>query len=197
MFRGGVDPWQTAMDRWWNRTEQTYPQLSIEYGHPLPGRPDQQAGLPLHQVTRPARKSRVVERGAPNPPRGSPFLSRYASNCSQRSLSLAGRCTTVGCSVLRQARSSYLTTNKTTRQRCPTTRRWRVSYNRPNLVHGYAYRIINGWRLTDWEHRPVDDPYTTSQVLRKLNQKPQEYEQPEEPKDYDRLHYGLPMPAEG
>lgn len=26
----------------------------------------------------------------------------------------------------------------------------------PNRVHGYAYRLHNGWRITDWEHKPVD-----------------------------------------
>jgi hypothetical protein len=35
-------------------------------------------------------------------------------------------------------------------------------------TNGYAYRIGNGWRLTDWEHRPVEDPYVVSQVVRKL-----------------------------
>jgi hypothetical protein len=40
--------------------------------------------------------------------------------------------------------------------------------NEPGLVHGYAYRIGGGWRLTDWEHRPVEDPYVVAQVMRKL-----------------------------
>lgn len=38
---------------------------------------------------------------------------------------------------------------------------------------GYAYRIGNGWRLTDWEHRPVEDPYVVSQVVRKLQDQEQ------------------------
>lgn len=34
----------------------------------------------------------------------------------------------------------------------------------PERVHGFAYRIRGGWRVTDWEHRPVDDPF----ILRKV-----------------------------
>jgi hypothetical protein len=40
-------------------------------------------------------------------------------------------------------------------------------------TNGYAYRIGNGWRLTDWEHRPVEDPYVVSQVVRKLQDREQ------------------------
>lgn len=38
-----------------------------------------------------------------------------------------------------------------------------------NRVHGYAYRIVNGWRVTDWEDKPIDDPYilqTVNEALR-------------------------------
>lgn len=34
---------------------------------------------------------------------------------------------------------------------------------------GYAYRIGNGWRLTDNEHRAVEDPYVVAQVVKKLD----------------------------
>jgi len=26
----------------------------------------------------------------------------------------------------------------------------------PSRVHGYAYRIRGGWRVTDWDHKAVD-----------------------------------------
>lgn len=35
----------------------------------------------------------------------------------------------------------------------------------PEKVEGYAYKIRGGYRITDNEHRPVDDPYITSKVL--------------------------------
>jgi hypothetical protein len=38
----------------------------------------------------------------------------------------------------------------------------------PNLIHGYAYRIQNGWRITDWEHASVDDPFIKRKVLEAL-----------------------------
>lgn len=38
----------------------------------------------------------------------------------------------------------------------------------PERVHGYAYKIKDGWRITDWEHRPVDDPHIQSSVRRAL-----------------------------
>lgn len=36
----------------------------------------------------------------------------------------------------------------------------------PDRVHGFAYKIRGGWRVTTWEHRPVDDPF----ILRKVKQ---------------------------
>lgn len=27
----------------------------------------------------------------------------------------------------------------------------------PDRVHGVAYRIRRGWRISDWEHKPVDE----------------------------------------
>lgn len=38
----------------------------------------------------------------------------------------------------------------------------------PDRVHGYAYRIRGGFRITDWEHRPVDDPHILRQVKHAL-----------------------------
>jgi hypothetical protein len=39
----------------------------------------------------------------------------------------------------------------------------------PERVHGYAYRLKNGWRITDWEHRPVDDSHIFHLVHEGLN----------------------------
>lgn len=69
--------------------------------------------------------------------------------------------------------------------------------NDTDLSHGYAYPIGNGWRLTDYEHQPVEDPYIVNQVVRRLNHEdgPQRRSegswQPTE-YDWDCLHYGLP-----
>lgn len=65
--------------------------------------------------------------------------------------------------------------------------------------HGYAYRIGDGWRLTDWEHGAVEDPFIAAQVVRALKGK-DGFERTSqnvwEPVEYDwnRLHYGLPEP---
>jgi hypothetical protein len=71
--------------------------------------------------------------------------------------------------------------------------------NRPNLTHGYAYRLVGGWRLTDWEHKPLEDPFITSQILNKLGEKASIHEDnswvPAQ-HDYDRSHYGLPTPKD-
>lgn len=34
----------------------------------------------------------------------------------------------------------------------------------PGRVHGYAYRIVGGFRITDWDHRPVADPHIKEAV---------------------------------
>lgn len=65
-------------------------------------------------------------------------------------------------------------------------------------VNGYAYRIRGGWRLTDWEHRPLEDPFVISSVVKALNGKDDDPEERlaswETPAyDWDRLHYGLPQ----
>jgi hypothetical protein len=74
--------------------------------------------------------------------------------------------------------------------------------NDTDLVHGYAYPIGNGWRVTNYEHQPVGDPFIVNQVVRRLNLQagpqiaaegswqPTEY-------DFDRLHYGLPREKTG
>lgn len=67
-----------------------------------------------------------------------------------------------------------------------------------DLMHGYAYRIKNGWRLTDWEHRPLEDPFIVAQVVRSLELKESPEKQvegswrPIREENWDRLHYGLP-----
>jgi hypothetical protein len=38
----------------------------------------------------------------------------------------------------------------------------------PDRVHGFAYKIRDGFRITTWEHRPVDDPHVLQQVERAL-----------------------------
>jgi hypothetical protein len=38
----------------------------------------------------------------------------------------------------------------------------------PERIHGYAYRINDGWRITDWEHRPVGDPHVKELVRKEL-----------------------------
>lgn len=66
--------------------------------------------------------------------------------------------------------------------------------NEPNLVHGYAYRIGDGWRLTDWDSRPVEDPFVIAQVMRTLQtQQPSGNTwEPDYDEDWSRIHLGLP-----
>lgn len=40
----------------------------------------------------------------------------------------------------------------------------------PDRIHGFAYRIHGGWRITDWDHKSVD-PYVVKQVVSALNHK--------------------------
>lgn len=40
----------------------------------------------------------------------------------------------------------------------------------PSRVHGYAYRIVGGFRITDWDHRPVADPRVSKRVHEALRQ---------------------------
>lgn len=41
----------------------------------------------------------------------------------------------------------------------------------PDRLHGYAYPIRGGYRLTDWDHRPVGDPFIVKSVLAAINEK--------------------------
>lgn len=70
--------------------------------------------------------------------------------------------------------------------------------NDTDLTHGYAYPIINGWRLSDLDHQAVGDPYIVNQVVRALNQEEEPQMRSEgswQPVEYDwsRIHYGLPQ----
>lgn len=76
--------------------------------------------------------------------------------------------------------------------------------NDTDLVHGYAYPIGNGWRVTDYEHQPLEDPYIVNQVVRGLNLGGSPQMGAEDSReaswrpvsyDFDRLHYGIPKAA--
>jgi len=65
--------------------------------------------------------------------------------------------------------------------------------NEPNLIHGYAGRVENGWRISDLDGRPITDPFVKRQVAKALgggettsNPVPKDF-------DYDRMQYGRPM----
>jgi hypothetical protein len=45
----------------------------------------------------------------------------------------------------------------------------------PARVHGYAYRIRGGWRLTDWDHKAVDR-FVGKKVVEALNEKERDAE---------------------
>lgn len=53
----------------------------------------------------------------------------------------------------------------------------------PERVHGYAYSIEGGWRLTTDEHRKIEDPYIERRVLKALRQ-----EEPEADLPHIRYH---------
>jgi len=38
----------------------------------------------------------------------------------------------------------------------------------PGRINGYAYRIKNGYRITDEDDKPVDDPYILKAVLNSI-----------------------------
>lgn len=40
--------------------------------------------------------------------------------------------------------------------------------NEPGMTHGYAYRIGGGWRIHDYEHKPLTDPFVKAQVARAI-----------------------------
>lgn len=70
-----------------------------------------------------------------------------------------------------------------------------------DLMHGYAYRIGNGWRLTDYEHKAVEDPFVVNQVVSALNDKESPLRasegswKPVKVVNWDRLHFGIPQPT--
>lgn len=75
--------------------------------------------------------------------------------------------------------------------------------NEPNLYHGYAYRIKGGWRVTDYDHKPVEDPFVKAKVVGALGHAEAPESPPEPPKDHKgpgalpeggKFHYGLPVP---
>lgn len=39
----------------------------------------------------------------------------------------------------------------------------------PDRIHGYAYRIHGGWRITEDDHGPVDDPHVKHLVSQALH----------------------------
>jgi hypothetical protein len=39
----------------------------------------------------------------------------------------------------------------------------------PERVHGYAYKIAGGYRITDWDGHPVKDKYVLKQVAKALS----------------------------
>lgn len=70
----------------------------------------------------------------------------------------------------------------------------------PPIVMGYAYRIKNGWRIVNAEHKALDDPHVRELVLHALaDAEPEEHAQPHEPTpewtdaNFDKFHYGLPI----
>jgi hypothetical protein len=84
-------------------------------------------------------------------------------------------------------------------------RRWRYDPHldqvfldaKKSEVRGYALRLDGGWRLTDIDHNTIDDPYITRRVmetLRGINKRKSSV-----PNDYnfEKLHYGRPLPMKG
>lgn len=67
--------------------------------------------------------------------------------------------------------------------------------NEPGLVHGYAHRLKDGWRILDYESRPFTDPWVQRQVNKRLAQEePLEPAQPpavtwQESPAMQRFHY--------
>lgn len=41
----------------------------------------------------------------------------------------------------------------------------------PSRINGYAYKIVGGYRLTDDDHKTIEDPYVTKAVLKALKKK--------------------------
>lgn len=39
-----------------------------------------------------------------------------------------------------------------------------------DLIRGYAFRIVNGWRILDEDHMPIDDPHIMKRVVEEINE---------------------------
>ena len=44
----------------------------------------------------------------------------------------------------------------------------RQQHHHPETIHGYAYRLSRGWRITDDEHHPIRDPHVVEEVIKAL-----------------------------
>lgn len=44
----------------------------------------------------------------------------------------------------------------------------RQMHHHPETLHGYAYRIHGGWRITDDEHRAITDPHVVEKIVKAL-----------------------------
>jgi hypothetical protein len=65
----------------------------------------------------------------------------------------------------------------------------------PDKVQGYAYSIKNGWRITNDEHKEVQDPFIVNRVMAKLRG---EHPEPALPHvSYHRLADSLPTDSSG
>jgi hypothetical protein len=65
----------------------------------------------------------------------------------------------------------------------------------PSRVHGYAHRIVNGWRITDWDSDAIKDKFVVRQVLHALAREEDGLEDDEDAEIHEftgRAHYGLP-----
>lgn len=40
-----------------------------------------------------------------------------------------------------------------------------------DLIHGYAYRIKDGWRITDIEHNSLDDGHIKLEIIRAIRKR--------------------------
>ena len=164
--------YETALDRWWARNQEVYPQL--------PGVEWQNEGQlpPLPDHLRQGVFSKIASR---NPP----LYYRFVLHPDTGQVELGANTDDHPALV-------------------PYHEELAGKVNRPNLIHGYAYRLNGGWRLTDWEHKPLEDHFVASRVLLALRGKdpvrgpesgPEDAWTPVN-HDYDRLHYGLPMQSQ-
>jgi hypothetical protein len=170
----GGNGWETAMDRWWGQNSQQYPQLPADEDPESSYRFWQPVNQ-LPPIPDPVRRG-LLANGRKTPP----LYYRWVFSPD------------TGEVVVGHNEEGH-----------PALVRYHKELagelNRPNLTHGYAYRLVGGWRLTDWEHKPLEDPFITSQILNKLGEKASIHEDnswvPAQ-HDYDRSHYGLPTPKD-